>query len=111
MSDMRLLRREDVEAKVGLKRAYIYVLMKQGKFPRPIRMGERCVRWNSLEIEEWIKQRLLLREGSIPPTQKADTLNVRLAEAALYRRGRDAVAFTVSEACELLEYVAQLKRQ
>lgn len=53
----RLLRREEVEARTGFKRAHIYNLMKAGKFPKAIRAGIRAVRWDSLEIEQWIADR------------------------------------------------------
>jgi prophage regulatory protein len=54
----RILRRNEVENKTGFKRAHIYALMKDGKFPKPIRLGVRAVGWDSLEIEQWITERL-----------------------------------------------------
>ena len=54
----RLLRRAEVEAKTGFKRAFIYMLIKQGKFPKPVRTSTRAVRWDSVEIDQWIVARL-----------------------------------------------------
>lgn len=54
----RLLRRSEVEAKIGFGRAFIYRLMKQGKFPKPVRTSSRAVRWDSVEIDLWIAARL-----------------------------------------------------
>jgi prophage regulatory protein len=53
----RILRREEVEAKTGFKRAHIYNLMKAGRFPKAMRLGIRAVGWDSLEIEQWIAER------------------------------------------------------
>ncbi|WP_053136385.1 AlpA family transcriptional regulator [Pseudomonas sp. MIACH] len=53
-----IMRREEVEQKTGFKRAHIYNLMKEGKFPRAKRIGLRAVGWDSLEIEHWIAERL-----------------------------------------------------
>jgi prophage regulatory protein len=53
----RILRRDEVEAKTGFKRAHIYNLMKAGKFPKALRLGIRAVGWDSLEIEQWIAER------------------------------------------------------
>lgn len=53
----RILRRAEVEAKTGFKRAHIYNLMKDGKFPRAMRLGVRAVGWDSVEIEQWINDR------------------------------------------------------
>jgi len=53
-----ILRRVEVEAKTGLKRAQIYNLMKQGTFPKAVRLGLRAVGWDSLEVEAWVDQKL-----------------------------------------------------
>ncbi|WP_123659353.1 AlpA family transcriptional regulator [Salinisphaera japonica] len=57
-AERRILRRPEVEAKTGFKRAHIYNLIKQGRFPKPMRLGVRAVGWDSLEIEAWIAERL-----------------------------------------------------
>ncbi len=57
-AEHRILRRAEVEAKTGFKRAHIYSLMKEGKFPRALRLGVRAVGWDSVEIEQWIDDRL-----------------------------------------------------
>ena len=56
--ERRVLRRAEVEQKTGFKRAHIYNLMKEGKFPQTIRLGIRAVGWDSHEVEQWILQRL-----------------------------------------------------
>ncbi len=57
-NERRILRLEEVEAKSGFKRAHIYNLMKKGKFPKALRLGVRAVGWDSVEIEQWIADRL-----------------------------------------------------
>ncbi|MGF6518800.1 prophage regulatory protein [Pseudomonas sp. BT76 TE3572] len=56
--DRHIMRRDEVERKTGFKRAHIYNLMKEGKFPQAKRIGLRAVGWDSLEIEQWVAQRL-----------------------------------------------------
>jgi prophage regulatory protein len=56
--ERRILRRAEVEAKTGFKRAHIYNLMKAGKFPKALRLGVRAVGWDSVEIDQWIADRL-----------------------------------------------------
>lgn len=53
-----LLRLAGVESRTGLKRSTIYKLIQERKFPKPIRLTERCVAWNSLAVDEWIQQRI-----------------------------------------------------
>ena len=54
---MELLTRTEVENRVRLQRSSIYRLMRLGKFPEPVRVGERCVRWKLDEIEQWLEGR------------------------------------------------------
>ena len=57
-AEHRILRRAEVEAKTGFKRAHIYSLMKEGKFPKALRLGVRAGGWDSVEIDSWITERL-----------------------------------------------------
>ena len=52
-----LLRRPEVQAITGLSCAGIYKLMRSGKFPEPIKVTSRAVRWKSEEIQSWIESR------------------------------------------------------
>lgn len=55
--ERRILRRPEVEQKTGFKRAHIYTLMREGRFPKAIRLGIRAVGWDSAEVEAWIAER------------------------------------------------------
>ncbi|GGE41418.1 helix-turn-helix transcriptional regulator [Actibacterium pelagium] len=50
---MRILRRPEVEARIGLSRSTLYKMMSDGDFPRPIRLGKRAVGWRESDIEDW----------------------------------------------------------
>ena len=54
---MRFFRIRDVEKFTGLSRASIYRLMREGKFPRPVRLGERAVEWTIDDLELWAEHR------------------------------------------------------
>jgi len=56
-TERRILRRPDVEARTGFKRAHIYNLMRAGKFPQALKLGIRAVGWDSAEVDQWIEQR------------------------------------------------------
>ena len=53
----RLLRREEVETRCGIACTTIYRLMRAGKFPTPIKVGPRAVRWSASEVESWVAER------------------------------------------------------
>lgn len=55
---MKLLDAQNVLGKTTLGKSTMYVLIKEGKFPAPIKIGERAVGWLESEIDEWIEGRV-----------------------------------------------------
>lgn len=50
-----ILRRRQVEKRVGLTRSPLYARIKAGTFPRPVQLGGgRAVGWIEAEIDEWL---------------------------------------------------------
>ena len=39
----------------GLSRSWIYLAIKNGEFPKPIKLGRRAIGWSAIDIQEWIK--------------------------------------------------------
>ena len=52
-SSDRLLRRAEVQARTGLSTTTIYRLMRADKFPLPLKISPKAVRWWASEIEAW----------------------------------------------------------
>ena len=50
----RLVTRAEVERRVGLERSALYRAMREGRFPEPLRVGPKSVRWLLSEVEQWI---------------------------------------------------------
>ena len=53
MNDI-LIRREEVERMCCISRSELYRQVADGRFPRPVRVGLRAVRWRRSEVEAWI---------------------------------------------------------
>lgn len=53
-----------VIAKTTLSEPSIYRLMKQGVFPKPIKIGLRAVAWKSTEVEAFIASRAPSEAGN-----------------------------------------------
>jgi prophage regulatory protein len=53
-----MLRRHQVEARTGLSRSTLYDWMKNNKFPKPVKLGERIVAWRESDIDNWLKSRI-----------------------------------------------------
>ena len=53
----RLLTLRDVTAATALSRSAVYALMAESRFPKPIRIGARAVRWVEQEVRDFIASR------------------------------------------------------
>ena len=53
-----ILRMPEVERRTGYKRAHIYNLIKEGKFPKNVKIGIRAVGWDSYAIDRWIEEQI-----------------------------------------------------
>ena len=50
----RLLTLREVTAITSLSRSVIYAMMAESRFPKPIRIGSRAVRWVEQEVLDFI---------------------------------------------------------
>lgn len=56
---LTILRRRQVEKRVGLTRSPLYARIKEGTFPKPIRLGNgRAVGWIEAEIDAWLDEQV-----------------------------------------------------
>ena len=61
----RLLTLRDVTRMAALSRSAVYAMMAESRFPKPIRIGSRAVRWVEQEVLDFIASRP--RAGSDRP--------------------------------------------
>jgi len=54
-STRRLIREKDVCMKISCGRAVLWRKMKEGAFPKPIKIADGRVAWWEEEVEEWLK--------------------------------------------------------
>ena len=57
MSEPILLRRQQVEALIGVSRSALYAMMADNRFPRPLQISTRAVRWKRTDVMAWIESR------------------------------------------------------
>jgi len=63
--NFRVLRLTAVVEKTGLKKDSIYRGGREGWFPRPIKLNERCSGWIEAEIDAFIDRRRKARDGAL----------------------------------------------
>jgi len=54
---MRVLRKKEVAAKVGLSAVHVMRLVKQERFPLPLKLGPASIGWLEGEVDDWILER------------------------------------------------------
>lgn len=54
----RLIRLPDVEALTGCKKSTIYLLLREGRFPKPVRLSSRLVAWSEAAVLDWIQAQI-----------------------------------------------------
>ena len=51
----RVLDTNEVIKRIGLSRASLYRLIGEGKFPKPLKIGDRKLGWRDTVINEWLE--------------------------------------------------------
>ena len=49
----RLIRMKELRQLLGLGHSTLYKMIGEGRFPRPVRLGERAVAWRLADVEAW----------------------------------------------------------
>lgn len=62
---MKLIRVKEVAARTGKSRPRIYADIAAGKFPPPVRIGDRAVAWVDEEVDAWMASRVAARDTAL----------------------------------------------
>lgn len=61
---MRLLSLSDLRARgINFSRQWLHRLVREGKFPKPVKVGNRTLAWVETEIDAWIASRVDHRDS------------------------------------------------
>lgn len=71
-SSARFMRLPEVRRTSGYSKSRLYVLIANGQFPAPVRLGGRAVGWISTEIEEWVASRIAASRSAKPESTGGD---------------------------------------
>ena len=58
----KVLKATQVAIYINTCKSQVYKLVKQGRFPKPIKLGERGSAWLVSEIDAWLQSRVDLRD-------------------------------------------------
>ncbi|MBT5001213.1 MAG: AlpA family phage regulatory protein [Tateyamaria sp.] len=54
MSPSKLLKAKDVSDLTSISRSHLHRLAREGKFPKPIKIGENRSAWLEADVQDWI---------------------------------------------------------
>ena len=58
MKTNNMIRINTVKERTGLSRSTIYQFMKDGQFPKQIKLGARASGWLEAEVDDWLQERV-----------------------------------------------------
>ena len=66
---MRLVSMADLKSDKGIdySRPHLYRLIKAGKFPKPLKIGDNRIGFVEAEIEAWLKAKIAERDAAVAP--------------------------------------------
>jgi prophage regulatory protein len=60
--EIQFYRISHLQKRLGVSRSSLWSWVKQGLFPKPIKLGKNCTAWNSADIDNWISERKSISE-------------------------------------------------
>ena len=61
----KVLKVKQVATEINVSVPQIYKLVSMGRFPKPIKLGERGSGWLTSEIDAWLQSRVDLRDEEV----------------------------------------------
>ena len=56
--DVHFYRLSQLKEKLSVSRSSIWSWVKDGSFPKPIKLGKNCTAWNSEDVHAWVQSRI-----------------------------------------------------
>ena len=65
MSNSKVLKVKEVASEINVSVPQVYKLVSIGRFPKPIKLGERGSGWLTTEIDTWLQSRVDARDEEV----------------------------------------------
>lgn len=99
---MALIRLKEVMACTGLGRSSVYKFMNEGRFPKSVQLGDRAIAFVATEIEDWVQEKIDLRDESAQLTTVKETKLINEADVITFLKNKfkqlsvaDAIAWLI----------------
>ena len=61
----RVLKIKEVAEEISVSVPQVYKLVSLGRFPKPIKLGERGSGWLRTEVDDWLQSRVEVRDSEV----------------------------------------------
>jgi prophage regulatory protein len=85
----RIVRIAEVMRRTGLRKSRIYTGIAAGEFPKPVAITPRSVGWVESEIDEWIAERIALRDSGFRSKCAAAVQKIATGKCLNWKSGTD----------------------
>jgi prophage regulatory protein len=59
-NEIKFYRLSQLKQQLSVSRSSIWAWVKEGSFPKPIKLGKNCTAWNADDIHAWVEERTSL---------------------------------------------------
>lgn len=87
VAEVSLLTIRDVCLAVRMSKAWVHAEVRAGRFPQPLRFGQRCTRWNSSVVRAWLIDRAA---QGVAGANSSEPLMAKVAKAAAAAKAKRA---------------------
>ena len=56
--EVQFYRLSQLKKQVSVSRSSIWAWVKEGSFPKPIKLGKNCTAWNADDVHAWVQSRI-----------------------------------------------------
>ena len=57
-NEIKFYRLSQLKQQLSVSRSSIWAWVKEGSFPKPIKLGKNCTAWNAEDVHVWIQSRI-----------------------------------------------------
>lgn len=56
--EVQFYRLSQLKKQLSVSRSSIWAWVKEGSFPKPIKLGKNCTAWNADDVHAWVQSRI-----------------------------------------------------
>ena len=56
--EVQFYRLSQLKKQLSVSRSSIWAWVKNGSFPKPIKLGKKCTAWNADDVHAWVQSRI-----------------------------------------------------